>query len=82
MKVGSYTESELQHLLSEDDRVAEQGIRVTCREDGTVVLSGEVESARRRSMIEQVVAERLPGCTVVCDIGITRVHEPDDVEEL
>ena len=77
-----YTESQLHQLLAEDERTAEQGVRVSCREDGTVVLTGEVESPQRRARIEELVAEKLPGAKVICDIGVTRVHEPDDVEEL
>jgi hypothetical protein len=29
-----------------------------------------------------VVSEKFPDLTVHCDIGVTRVHEPDEVEEL
>jgi hypothetical protein len=82
MKVDQYTESQLQRLLAEDERVAELGIRVIRLEEGGLALSGEVESPRRRSLIERVVAEKFPGLTVHCDIGVTRVHEPEEVEEL
>jgi hypothetical protein len=82
MKVDTHTESQLQRLLAEDDRVAELGIRVIRLDEGCLSLSGEVESTKRRDMIRQVVAEEFPDVQVRCDIGITRVHEPDDVEEL
>jgi hypothetical protein len=82
MRVDQYTESQLQRLLAEDERVAELGIRVIRLEEGGLALCGEVESAQRRSLIEQLVAEEFPGLRVHCDIGITRVHEPDEVEEL
>jgi BON domain len=82
MKVDTNTESQLQRLLAEDDRVAELGIRVIRLEEGGLSLSGEVESPRRRELIERIVAEEFPDVRVQCDIGVTRVHEPDEVEEL
>ncbi len=82
MKVDTYTESHVQRVLAEDERVAELGIRVIRLEEGGLALSGEVESQERRAVIERVVAEKFPGLTVHCDIGVTRVHEPDEVEEL
>jgi hypothetical protein len=82
MKLDTHTESQLQRLLAEDDRVAELGIRVIRLDDGGLALSGEVESTRRRDLIREVVAAEFPDVTVHCDIGVTRVHEPDDVEEL
>lgn len=82
MKVDTYTESHVQRVLAEDERVAELGIRVNRLEEGGLALSGEVESQERRAVIERVVAEQFPGLTVHCDIGVTRVHEPDEVEEL
>jgi len=81
VKVDTYTESQVQRLLAEDDRVAEQGIRVVRLETG-LALVGEVESVQRRDMIVKLVTERLPDVRVHCDIGVTRVHEPDEVEEL
>jgi len=82
VKVDTYTESQVQRLLAEDDRVAEQGIRVIRLEDGGLALSGEVESPQRRALIEKVVHEEFPDLHLHCDIGVTRVHEPDEVEEL
>lgn len=82
MKVDQYTESQLQRLLSEDERVSELGIHVIRLEEGGLALSGEVESPQRKALIEQVVHEAYPDLTVHCDIGVTRVHEPDEVEEL
>jgi hypothetical protein len=76
-----YLESELQRLLAEDGRVAELGIRVFRLEDG-FALSGEVESPQRRDMICRPVTEAFPEVRIDCDIGVTRVHEPDEVEEL
>lgn len=82
MTVDPYTEGQLQHLLAEDERIAELGIRVIRLHEGGLALSGDVESAERKAMIEQVVAERFPDLTVHCDIGVVRVHEPEEVEEL
>ena len=76
-----YLESQLQRLLAEDGRVAELGIRVFRLEDG-FALSGEVESPQRRDMICRLVTEAFPEVRIDCDIGVTRVHEPDEVEEL
>jgi hypothetical protein len=77
-----YTESRLQRVLAEDERIAELGIRVIALADGRLALCGEVESVQRRVMIERVVAELFPDLRIQSDIGVTRVHEPDEVEEL
>jgi len=77
-----YAESRLQRMLAEDDRVAELGIRVVRLEERRLALVGEVESPERRRMIEQVVAEAFPDLNVQCDIGVTRVHEPEEVEDV
>jgi osmotically-inducible protein OsmY len=82
MKPDQYKESAVQRVLTEDERVTEQGIRVSTLEDDTVALSGEVESLLRKQRIEQVVAERFPDLTVKSDIGVTRVTEPQEVEEV
>ena len=81
MSIDQYMEGELQHLLAEDERVAEQGIRFMRTESG-ISLVGEVESAERRDVICQVVTEAFPDLPIRCNIGLTRVHEPEDVEEL
>ncbi|MET7420925.1 hypothetical protein [Dactylosporangium sp. NPDC005555] len=81
MIIDQHVESELHQLLIEDPRIAEQGIRVVRTEDG-VGLVGEVESAERRDLICQVVNEAFPDLPVHCNIGLTRVNEPQDVEEL
>lgn len=76
-----YTETEIQRLLAEDPRIAEQGITAVVRGD-TVLLYGEVESAERRDHISELVAERFPGARIDCDIGVTRAGPPDGVEKL
>lgn len=82
MKADRYAESRLQRLLAEDERVSELGIRVVRLEEGAYALCGEVESAQRRETIEQVVAEAFPDLRIQTDIGVTRVHEPDDFEDV
>jgi hypothetical protein len=79
--MNEYTEGEVQHLLAEDPRIAEQGIRVVRVADG-MVLVGEVESPDRCAQIEAVLREAFPGLTVRCDLGITRVGVPQEVERL
>jgi hypothetical protein len=81
MSVEQHVEGELQHLLAEDARIAEQGIRFVRTEAG-ISLVGEVESAARRDLICQVVTEAFPALPVRCNIGLTRVHEPEEVEQL
>ncbi|GAA4250784.1 hypothetical protein [Dactylosporangium darangshiense] len=81
MSVDQYVEGELQHLLAEDERITEQGIRFVRTESG-ISLVGEVECAERRDLICQAVAEAFPDLPLRCNIGITRVHEPEEVEEL
>jgi hypothetical protein len=76
-----YTESQLQTFLTEDARLAEQGIRVVRLEDA-VALVGEVESSQRRDLICTLINERFPDLRLHCDIGVTRMREPDEVEEL
>lgn len=81
MNVEQYGESHLQQLLAEDARIAELGIRVVRMETGWA-LYGEVESHHRRELIERIVTTAFPGIQLQMDIGVTRVHEPDEVEEL
>jgi hypothetical protein len=81
MIVDQYVESQLQHLLAEDERIAEQGIRFVRTERG-ISLVGEVESTERRDLICEVVHEAFPALPLHCNIGLTRVHVPEEVEEL
>jgi osmotically-inducible protein OsmY len=79
--VNDYVEGQVQQLLTEDPRIAEQGIRVVRVDDG-VVLVGEVESPDRCAQIEAVVREAFPDLHVRCDLGITRVSAPEQVEQI
>ena len=74
-------EAEIQRLLTENDRTAEQGITIQRREN-TVVLGGEVESAQRRDEICRQITSRFPEVEITCDIGITRAQAPTEVEEI
>ena len=74
-------EAEIQRLLTEHDRVAEQGISVHLREN-LLVLGGEVESAQRRDEICRQITARFPDIEITCDIGITRAQAPSEVEEI
>jgi hypothetical protein len=74
-------EAEIQRLLAEHDRIAEQGITIH-RRDRLLVLGGEVESARRRDEICRQITEHFPEVEIACDIGITRAQPPNDVEEI
>jgi hypothetical protein len=76
-----YVEAEIQRLLAEDGKVAEQGITVHCREH-TLVLSGEVESAQRRQEICQQITAHFPDVEIACDIGVVRTQAPTEVEEI
>ncbi|HET6484458.1 MAG TPA: hypothetical protein VFG35_31065 [Actinoplanes sp.] len=74
-------EAEIQRLLTEHDRIAEQGITVQ-RRDHLVVLGGEVESAQRRDEICRQITAHFPDVEITCDIGITRAQAPSEVEEI
>jgi len=74
-------EAEIQRLLAEHDRIAEQGITVQHR-DHLVVLGGEVESAGRRDEICRQISAHFPDLEIACDIGITRAQAPSEVEEI
>ncbi|WP_430783034.1 hypothetical protein [Actinoplanes sp. G11-F43] len=74
-------EAEIQRLLAEHERIAEQGITVQRREN-MVVLGGEVESAQRRDEICRQISGRFPEIEITCDIGITRAQAPIEVEEI
>jgi hypothetical protein len=80
-QLDEYVEAEIQRLLTEHGRVAEQGITIQRREH-TLVLGGEVESAERRDEICRQITSRFPDVEITCDIGIIRASVPTDVEEI
>jgi hypothetical protein len=79
--MNEYTEGRVQQLLAEDPRTAEQGIRVVRSDDG-VILVGEVESPDRCAQVEAVVREAFPDLNVRCDLSVTRVGVPREVEQI
>jgi hypothetical protein len=79
-QLDEYLETEIQSLLT-DGRIAELGITVHRREH-QLVLGGEVESPHRRDEICRQITERFPDVEIACDIGITRIQAPTDVEEI
>jgi hypothetical protein len=79
--MNEYLEGQVQHLLAEDPRISEQGIRVVRVEDG-MVLVGEVEGPERCAHIEQIVREAFPDLNVRCDLAVTRVGAPQEVERI
>lgn len=76
-----YLEAAVQRLLIENADVAEQGITVA-RRDNTLVLCGEVESARRRDEILRLVVRHFPDVPLTVDIGLIRSQAPTEVEDL
>ena len=80
-QLDEYLEADIQRLLTEDGRVAEQGITVQRREN-RLVLSGEVESPERRDEICRQITAHFPDVEITCDIGLTRTSVPADVEEI
>lgn len=74
-------EAEIQRLLTEHERIAEQGITVQRREH-EIVLGGEVESAQRRDEICRQITDHFPDLAITCDIGIIRAQAPSEVEEI
>lgn len=76
-----YVEAAVHRLLTENPGIAEQGIAVV-RRDHSLVLSGEVESRRRRDQILQLVTEAFPDLPLLVDIGVIRTQEPSEAEEL
>ena len=80
-KLDEYVEAEIQRLLTESGRVAEQGITVQRREH-MLILGGEVESTERRDEICRQISTRFPDVEITCDIGIVRASVPTEVEEI
>jgi hypothetical protein len=80
-QLDDYLEAEIQRLLSEDGKVAEQGITVQRREH-MLILGGEVESAQRRDEICRQITTHFPDVEIACDIGVVRAQAPTEVEEI
>ncbi|GGL45413.1 BON domain-containing protein [Nocardia jinanensis] len=76
-----YLAAELHRALTEDPRTAEQGVRVRIRGD-VVVLDGEVGTAQRRRLLEDVVHEIAPDAQIHNDVHVTATPGPGECEDL
>lgn len=76
-----YLAAALHRALTEDARTAEQGVRVRIRGD-VVVLDGEVSTAERRALLEDVVHDIAPGVRIHNDVRVTTAAEPGECEDL
>lgn len=81
MTAEQYLAARLRRALAEDPRTTELGVRVTVRGDH-VLLSGDVASAERRGELEAVIHDVAPELTVLDDVKVTPVGEPEGREEL
>ena len=80
-QLDEYLEAEIQRLLTEDGKVAEQGITVQRREH-MLILGGEVESTQRRDSNCRQTTTHFPDVEIACDIGVVRAQAPTEVEEI
>jgi len=76
-----HLQAQVQQLLAEHPQIGEQGIRIVEVTDG-LVLVGDVESPDRCAQIESVVRETFPQLSVSCDLTVTRVNPPQEVERI
>ncbi|WP_328392544.1 BON domain-containing protein [Nocardia sp. NBC_00416] len=76
-----YLAAELHRALTEDPRTAEQGVRVRIRGD-VVVLDGEVRTAQRRRVLEDIVHEIAPEAPIHNDVHVTAAPGPGECEDL
>ncbi|MFI5720246.1 BON domain-containing protein [Nocardia sp. NPDC051750] len=76
-----YLAAELHRALAEDPRTAEQGVHVRIRGE-VVVLAGEVGTAQRRRLLEDVVHDIAPGLPIHNDVHVTATARPGDSEDL
>ncbi|GAA0207114.1 hypothetical protein GCM10010492_00700 [Saccharothrix mutabilis subsp. mutabilis] len=81
MTAEQYLAARLRRALAEDPRTTELGVRVTVRGDH-VLLSGDVACAERRAELEAVIHDVAPELTVLDDVKVTPVGEPEGREEL
>jgi osmotically-inducible protein OsmY len=76
-----YTDAELQRILAEDATIAELGIDVSTR-SGSIVLSGQVESAERCRLIAERAAERFGSDRMINEIVVVPTDLPTGAEEV
>jgi osmotically-inducible protein OsmY len=76
-----YLMARLRRALAEDQRTAEQGIRMVVH-GATAHLFGEVTTAQRCTALTEVVAEHAPGHDIRNDVRVVPVGQPRAREEL
>lgn len=76
-----YLVARLRRALAEDERTAEQGVRVVVR-GSTVHLCGEVVTAERATALADVIAEHAPGYLLRNDVRVVPAGQPAAREEL
>ncbi|GAA2667311.1 MULTISPECIES: BON domain-containing protein [Actinosynnema] len=76
-----YLAARLRRAIAEDPRTTEMGVRVTVRGD-TALLSGDVASPERRAELEAVIHDVAPELTVLDDVKVVPVGEPEGQEDL
>lgn len=76
MSCSEYDAAKLSDALARDERTGELGIDVSIT-GGKVFLHGKVSTPDRRNAIAQVAAEFLPHCTVVNEVTVTEMGDPD-----
>ncbi|MGI5220004.1 BON domain-containing protein [Nocardia sp. CA-290969] len=76
-----YLAAEIHRALAEDPRTSEQGVQVRIRGD-VVVLDGEVSTAARRRLLEEVVHDIAPELPIHNDVHVTATARPGESEDL
>ncbi|HYN99672.1 MAG TPA: BON domain-containing protein [Actinomycetota bacterium] len=76
MSCSEYDAARLCDALARDERTGELGIDVSITA-GKVFLHGKVATADRREAIAEVAAEFLPECTVVNEVTVTELGDPN-----
>lgn len=79
MSCTDYDAERLRDQLARDERVSELGIEVTISA-GKAYLSGKVATGERREAVGRVAREVLPHCTVVNEVTVTVMEEPQQEE--
>lgn len=69
-------EGQIQHLLAEDDDIAELGVEAL-QEAGAIVLRGQVNTVTRRELIVKRVHELAPDLSIRCEITVIEATAPE-----
>jgi osmotically-inducible protein OsmY len=76
-----YTEGRIQRHLAENPDTAELGVRIAVHA-GSVFLTGDVPSARRRERVVAAVRALVPDLEVHDELAVTGAEAPVGREEL